>query len=94
MRYNILIMSFFHTETLGNLSKLCKAQTLVQMQSMAIGCYYSIKLKDAKTKFSTYFQGVLHQPFTDMQPAHTLFYGITGITDMSASSHIVRMQYV
>ena len=35
MWYNVLIMSILHTETLGNLSKLCKAQALVQMQGMA-----------------------------------------------------------
>ncbi len=36
MWYNVLIMSILHTKTLRNLSKLRKAQTLVQMQSMAV----------------------------------------------------------
>ena len=35
MWYNVLIMSILHTKTLRNLSKLRKAQTLVQMQGMA-----------------------------------------------------------
>ena len=60
MWYNVLIMSILHTETLRNPSKLCKAQTLVQMQGMAVGCDYCIKLKDAETKFCTYFQGVFY----------------------------------
>ena len=87
-------MSILHTKTLGNLSKLCKAQTLVQMQSMAIGCNYSIELKDAEAKFSTDFQGVFHQLLTDMKPTYIFFYSITGITDMSAASNIVWMQYI
>ena len=60
MWYNVLIMSILHTETLGNLSKLCKAKTLVQMQSMAVGCNYGIELKDAETKFCTDFQGIFY----------------------------------
>lgn len=60
MWYNVLIMSILHTKTLRNLSKLRKAQTLVQMQSMAVGCNYGIELKDAETKFYTDFQGIFH----------------------------------
>ena len=69
MWYNILIMPILHTETLRNPSKLCKAQTLIQMQGMAVGCNYGIELKDVETKFCTDFQGVFHQLFTDMQSA-------------------------
>ena len=59
-------MSILHTETLRNPSKLCKAQTLIQMQGMAVGCNYGIELKDVETKFCTDFQGVFHQLFTDL----------------------------
>jgi len=53
-------MPILHTETLRNPSKLCKAQTLIQMQGMAVGCNYGIELKDVETKFCTDFQGIFH----------------------------------
>ena len=37
-------MPILHTEALWNPSKLDKAQTFVQMQGMAVGCYYGIEL--------------------------------------------------
>lgn len=62
------------------------------MQGMAVGCYDSIELKDAKTKFCTDFQGVFHQLLSYMQSTHTFFNSIAGITNMSTSSYIVGVK--
>ena len=85
-------MPILHKEASWNPSNLDKAQTFVEMQGMAVGCYDGIELKDTETKFCTDFQGIFHQLFTDMQSSLVRSNCIAGIADMSAAPDIVGVQ--
>ena len=53
-------MAILHAEALWDNTKLGKAKSLIQMQSMNIGGYDGIELEYAETKAGSRFQRVLH----------------------------------
>ena len=59
---------------------------------MDIGSHNSIKLQNVEIFFVSLSDAVPDQLLPDVQPSFFSAYRIAGITDVSASSHIVWMQ--
>ena len=57
---NIFVMAILHAKALRDNTELGKAQSLIQMKGMDIGCYNSIELEYTETKAGAYSQRVPH----------------------------------
>ena len=94
IRTDILIMSILHTEPLRDHAKLGKSKSLIKMSCRNIAGHNRIKLQDTKTMLFSPGQTVGYQLFSNVKSPALRCYCIAGITDMSASSYIIRVQNV
>ena len=94
VRNNILVFSVFQQKAPRNGSEAGEAQLFIQAESRCIALHDGIELEYAKIQFPGLLHTVSHQRFADMQSARFAVDGVAGITDMPASSYIVRMQNI
>ena len=64
------------------------------MQGYFISGYYGIELENLEAQFFAFLHGIQHQVFTNMLTSYTLFDGIACITNMTATTYIVRVEDV
>ena len=91
---DILIMSVLHTEALRDHTKLDKSKSFIKMSCMDIAGHNRIKLQDTKTMLFSPDQAIGYQLFANMKSSGISAYRIAGVTDMTASSDIIRMKDV
>ena len=94
IRTDILIMSILHTEPLRDHAKLGKSKSLIKMSCRNIAGHNRIKLQDTKTMLFSPGQTVGYQLFSNVKSSGISAYRIAGVTDMTASSDIIRMKNV
>ena len=94
IRTDILIMSILHTEPLRDHAKLGKSKSLIKMSCRNIAGHNRIKLQDTKTMLFSPGQTVGYQLFFNVKSSGISAYRIAGVTDMTASSDIIRMKNV
>lgn len=94
IRTDILIMSILHTEPLRDHAKLGKSKSLIKMSCRNIAGHNRIKLQDTKTMLFSPGQTVGYQLFSNVKSSGISAYRIAGVTDMTASSDIIRMKDV
>lgn len=94
IRTDILIMSILHTEPLRDHAKLGKSKSLIKMSCRKIAGHNRIKLQDTKTMLFSPGQTVGYQLFSNVKSSGISAYRIAGVTDMTASSDIIRMKNV
>ena len=93
IRTDILIMSILHTEPLRDHAKLGKSKSLIKMSCRNIAGHNRIKLQDTKTMLL--FPRVRQSDtsvFSNVKSSGISAYRIAGVTDMTASSDIIRMK--
>ena len=94
IRTNILITSVFHTESIRDCPELHNSKSFVKMSCMHICRYDCIKLQDTESMLLPLFQTIKNQFFSDVKSSALRTDRITRITDMSASSHISRVENI
>ena len=85
-------MPVFHPETAGDRAELYETEPFVQMACMDVALHNGVELEDTEAEFFCLLQAIRHQFFTDMLPAYGRRYSIACVAEMSAASHIVRVQ--
>ena len=85
-------MPVFHTKPLGDSPQLRKTEPFVQVSCMYIRRNNCIKLQNRKAVFAPLFNTIQYQFFSNMQSSSMRTHRVTRITDMAASSDIVRVQ--
>lgn len=87
-------MSIWHSEASWYNAQRDKSYSLVQMKCMYICRYYSIELEYAKTFLLRHGYAVKYELFTYVLTADISSHGITCIAYMTASSHVIWVEYV
>ena len=75
-----------------NHAKPTETKPLIDMQGMNVAGYYGIELHDFETEASRHLQRMLYQLVTDVLSPPALFHGIAGVGDVTAATHIIRVQ--
>ena len=94
MRDNILVFAVLVQKSARNHAKLCESQLFVQRQRTRVALDDCVELQHAKSARFSLCNAVLYQFFTDMLSAHGLFEGVACVADVSAASHIIRVQNI
>ena len=95
IRTDILIMSILHQEASRYPSQRDESQALVQLPGSRVSAGHNrIKLQDTKTMLFSPGQTVGYQLFSNVKSSGISAYRIAGVTDMTASSDIIRMKNV
>jgi hypothetical protein len=94
MRDNILVFAVLVQKSARNHTKLCESQLFVQRKCARVALDDCVELQHAESARFPLFQAVRNEFFTDMLSAHGLFDGVACVTDMTAASHIIRVQNI
>ena len=78
-------------KTARDRSKPDESKLLIEPQRIPVCRDHCIELKDLKSKLLSLFKAVPYKAFSDALPSKICPYRITGIADMSAAPHIVRV---
>ena len=94
MRDNVLIFAVFVQKSARNHAKLCESQLFVQRQRPVLLLTTALNCSTRNPHVFSLCNAVLYQFFTDMLSAHRLFDGVACVADVSAASHIIRVQNI
>ena len=93
MRDNILVFAVLVQKSARNHAKLCESQLFVQRQRTRVALDDCVELQHAKSARFSLCNAVLYQ-FSPICCPRTVFDGVACVADVSAASHIIRVQNI